>query len=630
MLDALLNFLSCQADYLSFAEGMILAALGIVCLVMGRTHRGGGWNGLALFGGFLAFSRWVGLAEQLPHSPVWFAQIRFVLELLAFISLLYFAYWGERRVRRVFAVGVAVSLLAIVFVGVLQKRFSTTASISFGTLEWVAGGWAGGALFYMAQKSSGPARWRLRAAAIPLVLYGMAVGAPSLMLQSPLEAASLPRDPLLFLVRLLRPLMMAALVWLIAVSARGAPDETRPSRRSLFNLSPMAWGLAVGGVMLILCFELVNMAGDYGDRLHRRGLLLWAQTAAATIPQEWVQQLTKTEGSDPSPVYLQTCAMLRDICRRNLDLRLVYLLAVKNGKIVYLAHSELPGAPGSPQPGQVFENSSDTLWSMFQGGLSFAEGAMETRGNQWLCAFADVHATELSRASAVLGMDTDAHMERQVVIRYRLVGIGLALVLNLLILALFAGLQLNKDWAETAAAVEQRFRAVFENAAESVLVFEADTGRMRMANPFACEWLGYQPEETPALKIEDVVKGSLADIRKQLLSSRKLNEEYVFRRKDGFLLSGEMTGATLRLLDADCIVAFARDITARKRNEAELQRTLADLARFNSLMVGRETRVMELKQEVNAACRALNRPPAYASVESAGDGLPPHNQEAPA
>jgi PAS domain S-box-containing protein len=625
MFDALLDFLANQADYLSFAEGMILASLGIVCLIMGRGRQESGWHGMALFGGLLAINRWMGLAEQIPNIPFYFATIRFLLELMAFASLLHFAYWGERKVRRIFAAGVIFSLLAIVLVGILQKRFST-ASVSFGTLEWVAGGWAGGALFIMSQKVPGPAGRRLRIAAIPLVLYGIAVGGPSLMSENSRSS----HDLLFLLVRLIRPLLMAALVWLIAVSARADDDKSRTSRRSLFDLSPMAWGLVIGGIMLVVCFELVNMAGAYGARMHRRALLLRAQTAAAVIPQEWVQQLVKSKVSERSPVFIQTEKMLRDIRSRNLDVHFVYLLVVKEtGDIIYLVTSEPPDSHDAPQPGQMYENANDALWGMFEGGYAFADGAMENRGG-WLCAFAAVHSSNTTRPSAVLGMDTDLRNVHQTIVRHRLAGIGLSLVLNLLVLALFSGLQLNKDWTQTTSSLERRFRAVFENAAESIFVFEVATGRIRMANPFACEWLGYQPEEAFALSIQDVAKGSLEEIRKRLFSGRKIGEEYVFRRKDGSFVSGEMTGAALRLQEADCIVAFARDITARKKSEAELQRSLADLARFNRLMVGRETRVMELKQEVNALCRSLSRTPTYSSVEKSAAPATTKDPEVPA
>jgi GAF domain-containing protein len=59
---------------------------------------------------------------------------------------------------------------------------------------------------------------------------------------------------------------------------------------------------------------------------------------------------------------------------------------------------------------------------------------------------------------------------------------------------------------------------------------------------------------------------------------------------------------------------------AIKRRDAEerLQNTLSELERFNRLMVGREIRVVELKQEINALLKDMNRAPAYSSVDAIG------------
>jgi hypothetical protein len=60
------------------------------------------------------------------------------------------------------------------------------------------------------------------------------------------------------------------------------------------------------------------------------------------------------------------------------------------------------------------------------------------------------------------------------------------------------------------------------------------------------------------------------------------------------------------------------DITARKQAEialrrqaGELARSLEELSRFNKAMVGRELRMVELKQEINDLCTQLGRPPRY-------------------
>lgn len=61
-----------------------------------------------------------------------------------------------------------------------------------------------------------------------------------------------------------------------------------------------------------------------------------------------------------------------------------------------------------------------------------------------------------------------------------------------------------------------------------------------------------------------------------------------------------------------------REIDQRKTMEQELRirteeltQTNEQLSRFNEVMVGRELKMMKLKQEVNDLCQALNRPVPY-------------------
>jgi len=53
------------------------------------------------------------------------------------------------------------------------------------------------------------------------------------------------------------------------------------------------------------------------------------------------------------------------------------------------------------------------------------------------------------------------------------------------------------------------------------------------------------------------------------------------------------------------------DITARKDAEQQLEENVEELSRFNSTMVSRETRMIELKKEVNHLCERLHEPHRY-------------------
>ncbi len=58
-------------------------------------------------------------------------------------------------------------------------------------------------------------------------------------------------------------------------------------------------------------------------------------------------------------------------------------------------------------------------------------------------------------------------------------------------------------------------------------------------------------------------------------------------------------------------VLMTADITERKKMEEEFRGSISELERFNSLMVGREKRTIELKAEVNRLCTELGKPPAH-------------------
>jgi PAS domain S-box-containing protein len=64
------------------------------------------------------------------------------------------------------------------------------------------------------------------------------------------------------------------------------------------------------------------------------------------------------------------------------------------------------------------------------------------------------------------------------------------------------------------------------------------------------------------------------------------------------------------------------NITERKQAEAAVLEKANALERFNNLMVGRELRMIELKQEINALCAQTGQPPRYAL-----DFVPPAETE---
>jgi hypothetical protein len=59
-----------------------------------------------------------------------------------------------------------------------------------------------------------------------------------------------------------------------------------------------------------------------------------------------------------------------------------------------------------------------------------------------------------------------------------------------------------------------------------------------------------------------------------------------------------------------------RDITERKMAESEINEQIAELQRWQNATLGRETRILDLKREVNELLDRAGEPPRYPSTES--------------
>ena len=83
------------------------------------------------------------------------------------------------------------------------------------------------------------------------------------------------------------------------------------------------------------------------------------------------------------------------------------------------------------------------------------------------------------------------------------------------------------------------------------------------------------------------------------------------RRKDGTKVDTEFSNSRLVLEDTPYMVTIARDITGRIQTAEELKSRMNELERFNKLMVGRENRMIKLKEEVNKLLKNAGLPEKY-------------------
>jgi len=175
---------------------------------------------------------------------------------------------------------------------------------------------------------------------------------------------------------------------------------------------------------------------------------------------------------------------------------------------------------------------------------------------------------------------------------------------GLLISSLAAALRFARRRAEESAddarSHEERYRAVVEQAAEGILLVDADTKRVLDANTTYEGLLGYSSEEISCLTLYDLVPYSREDmdcyVGRVLERSSYVSGERRHRHKDGCLVDVEVSANLISDGGRKVVCMVIRDITERKRTEEELRRLnheLAERERELRSLVGRMIAVQE-------------------------------------
>lgn len=185
----------------------------------------------------------------------------------------------------------------------------------------------------------------------------------------------------------------------------------------------------------------------------------------------------------------------------------------------------------------------------------------------------------------------------------------------------------ESELARLKQASDERYRILFEQAAVGVAELDSNTGAFLHANGKYCDILGYDrkeilninchavtyPDDLPLLreKMRALKEGAIPEFS---LEQRQL-------RKDGSIIWASITVSPMWQpgMQPGTHIAVVQDITARKQAETTLNEQFSELHRWHETTLGRESRVLELKREVNELLAGSGLPPRYPSAAAGGD-----------
>jgi len=124
---------------------------------------------------------------------------------------------------------------------------------------------------------------------------------------------------------------------------------------------------------------------------------------------------------------------------------------------------------------------------------------------------------------------------------------------------------------------EERFKAIFENATDGLLLADPETRRFLDGNQKICQMLACSLEELKNLGVSDVhPKDDMPYVVDQFEKQRRreitLARDIPVRRRDGTVFYADVNSAPITLAGKTYLMGIFRDVTERKRAEGELKK----------------------------------------------------------
>ncbi len=167
----------------------------------------------------------------------------------------------------------------------------------------------------------------------------------------------------------------------------------------------------------------------------------------------------------------------------------------------------------------------------------------------------------------------------------------------------------NIDITDRKRAEEERDRIL--NMSHDLICVMGIDGYFKYLNPAWEKALGYSREELLSMFVFDIISPDVRHKHREdffaQLASGKENIGYESRtiHKDGSIRVISWTSTPLP--EKGLIYCIGRDITERKRAEDEIQKRVKELEDFYDMGIGRELRMIELKDEIQELKQKLKK-----------------------
>ena len=139
----------------------------------------------------------------------------------------------------------------------------------------------------------------------------------------------------------------------------------------------------------------------------------------------------------------------------------------------------------------------------------------------------------------------------------------------------------RKRAEEALRESEKRFRAIFDNVIDGILLADTENKKFYSGNKTICQMLGYSLEEIKNLGVVEIhpkedLPYVIEQFEKQVKSEYTLAKDIPVKRKDGNVFYADINSSPITLGGKTYLMGVFRDSTERKRAEEQIRTSLKE------------------------------------------------------
>jgi len=586
-------------DYHQYLYSLALFIFGAAAFsVASATGRYFPWIWLTAFGTVRGLAEWLGLLAIALEKGIVVGNAFAIIRAASYALLA--CFWVSTLINRKHRFG-AYFAAFLLFAGIIAAwlLWPDKADLLARYVLAIPGGTLAAIALFGHAKSAAAGRRTLLSAAICLIGYTFLFW----------FATITDSGPVLLAIKTLLCLSLAALLMSFSrVLRQAAALEWRLDA----NCVSCRWAMGAVVALAVAAYFVSGAAGKEEDAQLREELLNSAKSVAGLLEPERIDTLKGDETDYSNPDWQALRGDMMKIKAGNSKIRFAYLMALENGKAIFLVDSEPADSQDYSPPGQVYFEAEADLYRVFDTGIPAVSGPYRDRWGDWVTAFVPIGGGN-GKPPAVMGLDMASERFLQSIASRRALAITMMGILTGLFISFTIVMILSRD-RELQIAISEAKHRIVSDFTYNWEYWMSPEGGFVYVSPAAERIAGVPASEiaSGAARFEELFRASERDAIKKQLEECKRSGEAVSANYQ------METGGQVKFVSHICTPILSEDgrfrgirgsivdITARRLAEAEKDRLIAELEKSLS-----EIKTLKGLVPICAWCKKIRNDEGY-------------------